>query len=292
MVRLELPEMNRRNMILFSLLIVILAIPSYLIYDYTQHNPKFCKTCHLMNDAYDTWNYSAMHELDCHKCHETDMIESMGHVVEVLFEDPQEVTKITEVDNELCIKCHASNNYEWIQVMTTEGHRLHFFDASTPPDCISCHGLNLHVFEPPVNICKSCHNETTWMNTDLVEMHCIDCHEFSSRVMFPDSEDCMNCHDFARIQSIIGDTEHQKVTVETYCMSCHNPHSEDKYEDCRSCHTSEYSGLHEISSHQTCSLCHSPHDNKGYRKNCLFCHKNKDDHYSYTKCELCHSFIS
>jgi len=143
---IQIPEMNRRNQVLLLLILVIIALPSYLIYDYTQHNPKFCTTCHLMNTAYDTWNMSAMHDLDCHKCHETDMVESLGHVVEVVFEDPHEVTKITEIDNELCIDCHASNDYEWIQVMTTEGHRVHFFDNSDPPFCIDCHGLNLHVF--------------------------------------------------------------------------------------------------------------------------------------------------
>ncbi|MFC1803514.1 hypothetical protein ACFL0D_06050 [Thermoproteota archaeon] len=292
MVRFKIPEMNRKNQVLLILALIIIAIPSYFIYDYTQHNPKFCTTCHLMNTAYVTWDQSAMHDLDCHKCHESDMVENLDHVVEVVFENPQHVTKITEVDNELCLECHASYNYQWMQVMTTDGHRTHFFEREMPPDCIDCHGLNLHVFKPSEEICLDCHDKDTSMDTPEASLHCIDCHEFSSRVLFPTSDDCVNCHDFARTQTIMDKTSHQKVQVETDCMSCHNPHTENKYEDCLVCHTLTGTGLHENTSHQLCELCHVPHRSTGLREICLSCHLDRETHYPKIECELCHSFIS
>lgn len=283
--------MNKRNQVLLLLIIVIIALPSYLIYDYTQNNPKFCTTCHLMNNAYDTWEISAMHDLNCHECHETDMVESMGHVVEVIFEDPKNVTKITEVENELCIHCHASNDYTWNQIINTEGHRVHFFENKNQPYCISCHGLNLHLFEPPFQICQDCHNVETWMDTSEYNIHCVDCHEFSVRDLYPESGDCINCHDFARTKTVMAESKHQSVKVETYCLSCHNPHTEEIYEDCENCHTEEPKGLHNVSAHQSCAICHSPHMDQSFREKCIACHKNKETHYSLTKCEICHSFI-
>ena len=145
--RLKIPEMTRRNKALIALALIAIAIPSWFIYDYTQNNPKFCTTCHLMSHAYETWEHSAMSELNCHECHESDMIESLGHVVEVLTENPQEVKKITEVDNELCEHCHACNQPKFTQVTYTAGHKVHIFEKENQPACIECHGLVLHVFE-------------------------------------------------------------------------------------------------------------------------------------------------
>jgi hypothetical protein len=290
--RLKLPEMTRRNQVIIAIALLIIAIPSYFIYDYTQNNPKFCTTCHLMNTAYETWDISAMHDLNCHECHESDMVESLGHVVEVLTENPQHVTKVTEVDNELCEECHASNDRRWRQVASTAGHEVHFFERDQPPDCIECHGLRLHVFEPPEEICMECHDKETRMDTPEIEMHCLDCHEFTDRLLFPEKEDCINCHDFARLQAIMDESIHQSVRVETDCFSCHNPHEERKFVDCESCHDTGGLGLHDNTSHTSCELCHTPHSLTGMRDNCLTCHLDRGEHYSQADCHLCHSFGS
>ena len=45
---------------LFVILIVG-GIGGYLMYNYTQHNPKFCKTCHtIMIESYETWETSEL----------------------------------------------------------------------------------------------------------------------------------------------------------------------------------------------------------------------------------------
>ena len=289
---MKIPEMTRGNQILLLLALIVIAIPSYFIYDYTQHNPKFCLTCHLMNDAHDTWEVSAMHDLNCHECHIADMATNIHNVVEVLTKDPQVVTKHAEIDNEICEECHASNDYQWKQILTTDGHLVHFYQREhVRPDCIDCHGLNLHVFTPPEEVCMGCHSKDTSMDSPEAEIHCIDCHEFSNSVLFPESDDCVNCHDFTRTQSFMTETIHNKIQVETDCMSCHNPHTENTYEDCLDCHDPSDDGLHEIPSHQSCALCHSPH-RSSFEETCLSCHIDRETHYQTTKCELCHSFTS
>ena len=164
---MKLPEMTKRNQILLILVLIIAAVPALFIYDYTQNNPKFCTTCHLMNSAYDTWNVSAMHHVNCHSCHETDMITSMNHVYDVLFKNPSEVTKPVEITNEMCESCHASNDPQWLQVVNTAGHKVHFFGEENYADCIDCHGLTLHVFEPPEQACLNCHDPEKVHASDL-----------------------------------------------------------------------------------------------------------------------------
>ena len=287
---LKLPELNRKNLIIFSIVALALAIPVVYVYDYTQNNPKFCTTCHLMNSAYETWDQSAMHDLNCHECHESDMVESLGHVVEVLTKNPQQVTKITEVDNELCEHCHVSNDPQWLQVVNTEGHKVHFFDKPQPPYCIDCHGLRLHVFEPPEEICKECHEKSLTMGTPTMEIHCIVCHEFTTALLLPEREDCVNCHDFARLQTIMEESYHKNTQVDIDCRSCHNPHIENAYIDCTNCHDQSGYGLHDKTVHSDCKICHAPHRDTDMRDNCLTCHRDRETHYYPVNCDNCHSF--
>lgn len=288
--KIKIPEMTRRNKILIVITLVAITIPSLLIYDYTQNNPKFCTTCHLMSHAYETWDQSAMNELNCHECHESDMIESLGHVVEVLTKNPQEVTKITEIDNELCEHCHSSNKPQWTQVTYTAGHRIHIFEKGDPPACIECHGLVLHVFEAANDICEECHFERFTFNTHDQILNCTDCHEFNARLLFPKKEDCIDCHDFARKMSIMEETYHKSTQVETNCMSCHNPHTDKLYYECEDCHDMSGSGLHNIIEHNECETCHTPHSEVEMRQNCLTCHTDRDNHFTPVECYNCHFF--
>jgi nitrate/TMAO reductase-like tetraheme cytochrome c subunit len=57
---MKLPEMTKRNQLLLVLAILIIAVPSIFIYDYTQNNPNFCTTCHIMDEAFVTWESSSM----------------------------------------------------------------------------------------------------------------------------------------------------------------------------------------------------------------------------------------
>ena len=286
---MKLPEMNRRNKALLLVLLVIIVVPSVFIYDYTQNNPKFCTTCHLMNEAYDTWSVSAMHDLNCHECHETDMVESIGHVIEVLTKNPDDVTKPTEIDNSLCEHCHASNDPQWLQVVNTAGHKVHFYGDADHADCIDCHGLRLHAFEPPEQTCVECHEEEKTYVEELMGTHCVSCHEFTAvdHDLFPPSNVCLQCHEE---QNMTGVSFPVDVHTRTACVNCHNPHEEEQVPDCTQCH-GEGEGLHLEAGHVECTSCHIPHSDAEVRATCESCHVDKEDHYAPVNCAACHSFI-
>ena len=255
---MKLPEMTKRNQILLILVLIIAAIPALFIYDYTQNNPKFCTTCHLMNGAYDTWSVSAMHDVKCHTCHETDMIESMNHVYDVLFKDPSEVTKPVEINNELCETCHASNDPQWLQVVNTAGHKVHFFGEENYADCIDCHGLNLHVFEPPEQACLNCHDPENVHASEMMMNDCITCHDFlvESNDLTPTRDNCLECHEQ---KGVITVSMPPDAHIDSSCTTCHNPHGTVTAINCGECHdVSE--GLHAISLHADCTSCHVPHE--------------------------------
>ncbi len=272
--------------LLLVLGVVIIALPAIYIYDYTQNNPKFCTTCHLMNEAYETWEASAMHDLNCHTCHETDMVTSISHVVEVLTKNPQEVTKTVEIDNELCENCHASEDPQWLNVVNTAGHKVHFFGEENHADCIDCHGLELHVFRPPEESCLECHDPESVHASDTMHVDCMNCHQFlvEGRSLEPAREDCLECHSGMEeaVFSVVVQA-HENST----CTQCHNPHGEVTQVECSLCHQAE-EGLHNVSAHTDCQSCHLPHQEKPVREVCGSCHLDKEDHFPETSCTSCH----
>ncbi len=268
------------------LALIVIAIPSFFIYDYTQNNPRFCTTCHLMNDAYDTWTVSAMHDLNCHSCHEGSMVENLGHVTKVLLSDPEVVTKETIIDNEKCESCHTSEDPQWLQVADTAGHKVHIFSNENIAECIDCHGINLHVFMPPEEACTQCHDDNRINVETIMGTHCVSCHNFlvEGDEPLPNRNDCIVCH---VEEDSMGASFPYNAHNDTACMNCHNPHQDEPFPDCASCH--EATGtLHTTHSTNDCTSCHLPHSEVEIRNNCLSCHLDKSDHFAPTSCVSCH----
>ena len=287
---MKIPELTRNNQILLLLALIVIAIPSYFIYDYTQHNPKFCLTCHLMNDAHDSWEISAMHDLNCHECHIADMATNIHNVVEVITKDPQEVVKHAEIDNELCEECHASEDPQWLQVVNTDGHETHFFGNENYAECIDCHGIELHVFRPPEEGCLECHEESRVHASESMEATCVSCHEFlangnSDHFIPSEREDCIKCHSEKEEISMSLTME---AHLDSSCTSCHNPHEVEVAEDCATCHNVD-EGLHAVTLHTDCTSCHVPHVELGVRETCESCHIDRKEHFAPVDCSSCHA---
>jgi hypothetical protein len=268
--------------------LIIISLPVFFGYDYFQNNPKSCLCCHLMNDAYETWYVSAMHDLNCHECHVADMTENIGHVVEVLLIDPEAVVKETEIDNERCEHCHANEDPQWIQVANTAGHKVHFYDPSDHADCIDCHGLRLHTFEPPEETCMECHEGSRRHAEDIMHTHCVECHHFEviSDELLPENVICKECH---ADKDVMSPTFPPETHLNLCCRECHNPHLMEPYPDCTECHD-EGVELHSIDAHDECLLCHKPHSKISMRSNCESCHKDKINHFASLPCSSCHTF--
>lgn len=287
---MKFPEMTRDNQLFLLLALIVIAIPSLFIYDYTQHNPKFCTTCHLMTDAYDKWEDSAMHDLTCHECHVADMSKNINHVVEVITEDPQKVVNPTEIDNELCEECHASEDPEWLQVINTDGHKAHFYGQTNYADCIDCHGMSLHEFRPPEEGCLECHEDSKVHAATSMDATCVTCHDFlangnGDHFIPSERDDCITCHAGKEDISMATTAE---AHLDSSCASCHNPHETEVAEDCTTCHEVD-EGLHAVELHSDCVSCHVPHVEIGIRENCVACHVDKREHFAPADCTSCHN---
>jgi hypothetical protein len=217
------------------------------------------------------------------------MGESIGHVVEVVTANPEKVTKLVEIENELCENCHASEDPQWLQVVNTAGHKVHFYDNINHADCIDCHGERLHVFEPPEETCLDCHGEEKRHPEEIMITHCVDCHQFiaTEHELIPERFECIACHEES---ASMGASFPLEAHTDSACKNCHNPHEENTFPDCGSCHEN-VEGIHEISAHSDCTSCHIPHSNKELRENCLSCHIDKKEHYSNVNCATCHSAV-
>ena len=287
---MKIPEMTRNNKMLILLALIVIAIPSYFIYDYTQHNPKFCLTCHLMTDAYDTWETSAMHDLTCHECHVADMATNINHMVDVLTKDPQVVVKPAEIENELCEECHVSEDSQWLQVVNTDGHKVHFYGEVNHADCIDCHGMELHVFRPPEEGCLDCHDDSRVHAAESMSATCVTCHDFladgnGDHFIPSEREDCITCHFQMEEISMSLTTE---AHLDSSCTSCHNPHEEQVADDCSKCHNVD-EGLHEVPAHNDCTSCHVPHVEASIREICVSCHIAQEEHFAPADCTGCHN---
>jgi hypothetical protein len=279
----------KKHPLLILVVLVVVAIPSAFAYNYVNNDPKFCTTCHLMNEAFSTWNASAMHGLNCHTCHESDMLVNLGHVVSVITENKAVVTKPVKIDNQLCENCHASDDPKWLQVVNTDGHNVHLFNGTVSANCIDCHGTRLHAFRPPQEICVECHPKDKQIAEKVMDTHCTGCHEFlaTEGELIPKEEKCLQCHEN---KTTTGASFPGNAHNATDCINCHDPHKENIFPNCTSCHT-QGGGLHNIPAHVNCNSCHIPHDGATLRQNCLSCHPDKKQHYeSINECSKCHSF--
>lgn len=278
----------KKNAFLILLALIIVAVPSAFAYNYVQNDPRFCTTCHLMNTAVSTWNASAMHGLNCHTCHESDMLTNVGHLVSVVVEGKTEVTKPVVIDNQLCESCHANNDPKWLQVANTEGHKVHIFNETDPANCIECHGARLHVFSPPEEVCVKCHSVDKQIAEQTMGTHCATCHEFlaTSGELVPENAKCLSCHPG---KESMGVSFPNNAHSDGNCIDCHDPHKVSIFPDCTSCHAAG-GGLHNVPAHNNCISCHLPHDGNQLRANCLSCHPDKEAHNPSEACQDCHYF--
>lgn len=278
--------MTKRNQVILLLALLIVVVPSIFIYDYTQNNPKFCTSCHLMNEAFDTWETSVHGDTNCHSCHEADMIANIRNVIDVLTKNPSEVTKHAEIENELCEKCHTSTDPQWLQIQNTAGHQVHVYGEKEEVYCIECHGMELHDFVPGKEACLDCHSPDNLHRTDTMIIECVACHDFlaEENKLTPVREECLSCHSNKEITLSIPLDTH----LETTCTKCHDPHALEVAEDCSTCHDTN-EGLHIISSHMDCITCHVPHMEISVRDNCETCHVDKKEHFAPSSCTGCHT---
>lgn len=261
-------------------------------YNYTQHDPNFCTSCHIMTESWDRWATSEHKDIECHTCHNPGIFVSTMMVVDFIFGSYERVERHTLVQDEVCSECHQSGSPQWIQVAATAGHQMHADEQNI--SCTTCHAVTIHRFSPPGSICNVCHEDKSIIGP-MANMHCLNCHEFLvvEEQLIPQRKDyCLDCHQALTDDGVGLPTD---APMQYACGDCHQPHQEaQQVLDCLSCHTVE--GLHLEGEHgaTSCVTCHEPHEWRvTERETCLACHTGRTEHYAPYSCSTagaCHSF--
>ena len=148
-------------------------------YEYVQHSPNFCISCHTMDSAFGAWAQSGHKNVECHTCHRPDVASNLRQLWLYATERPGEVVKHAEVNRAVCETCHNAKESpaKWNAIMTTSGHKVHA--GAQAVSCVQCHATSIHHFRPPEQVCNDCHKGVTLAAAGgMGELHCLQCHNF------------------------------------------------------------------------------------------------------------------
>ena len=294
---------------LLAMLGAVVAFGGYKAYDFVENDPQFCKSCHTMNRAHDSYMASGHTAVTCHGCHEADLINNLSQLYHFLTERPDEPTKHAEVPNGVCLGCHGQTATgeraagAGTDISKTLGHKVH--EEALKLKCTACHGRDLHQFEPAVKTCVLCHKDKQIKNGKMAANHCASCHPFADSTassLLPRREDCLACH--AKTAAELHLAFPADAPMSWDCGTCHHPHGgsagepeKPGTEQCAKCHKEhvETGALHKLhvgDVEAACVDCHRPHDwRTGGRAACGKCHEDEvgDEHHAGHACAGCHN---
>lgn len=270
-----------KGFILAAIVIVAVlgAIVGYRYYRYSQDDPQYCASCHLMKEAFTEWQKGRHRDVVCQKCHQLSILEQNQLLVAYVIKGGEQRFSQThgrEKPWNGCKKCHIDEVAQGsITLNKSYGHALHVFMQRI--DCKICHKGTVHDFHPNEKACQVCHKDKGVHGIGMEAFSCLNCHAFSEKTpsMIP-RDRCIKCH------THIPKTGPMSNLL---CHECHKPHGQIKPTSsaCISeCHSNEASvgqhGLH-MKKGLDCLYCHKPHSwvvgKQMARTLCTKCHAYK-----------------
>jgi hypothetical protein len=293
-----------------SLVIVVGGgVIAFKFYDFTQNNPKFCVSCHLMQPAFDKWSQSVHNKVNCHDCHHLSIADQNKLLVTFVLKRPESVPPRhgeVIVPWKYCVKCHWEKEDKFSGaplINNSTMHAKHYFMEQI--ECSKCHGYKVHEFRPEARFCVKCHQGKEVHGTGMENLACLNCHTDRTADLRPGRAKCLYCHgdEADRDKLVAGGTldvthykpSEQKVKaaikinvpkdapMQFNCYQCHKPHTKVRpdWGDCLNCHRNITKvGKHNIHINvlgMECQQCHKPHawtvTEKSARKDCVLCHE-------------------
>lgn len=252
---------------IFIFVSAYMALSGYRYYQYVEHNPSFCGSCHIMKHAEETWKESVHKDVNCKSCHVQDVSARARILWSSWTKNTDSVGKHTKLDREICQKCHYSGDKNMRQVADTIGHKQHI--GKLDLQCLSCHvstSENLHVFTPSPKNCQTCHSHSTTNAGNMKDMHCTTCHTFLSHEnaqLTPKTDTCLSCHSGMQVKDEVFPDDNP---MPFDCADCHKPHTKTYLTsfDCLTCHVDLFDNKNHTNLGQVgmtgCVTCHRPHD--------------------------------
>lgn len=271
-----------KGFVLAAIVIVAIlgAMVGYRYYRYTQDEPQYCASCHMMKEAFLEWQKGKHRDVVCQQCHHLSMIEQNQLLVAFVVSGnnrPFSQTHGREKPWKACKKCHMDEmSQAAILLNKSYGHVKHIFMEKI--DCNVCHQGTVHDFHPDENACKKCHQNKGVHGMGMEAFSCLKCHLFSENTpsIIPNDK-CIKCHN---------DIPQKGIMAGLLCQQCHKPHGKIKSASSTcaiNCHRNEASvgqhGFH-LKKGLNCTDCHEPHSwiigDKKAATLCSKCHFYKD----------------
>ncbi len=274
-------------------MIVLILISATAIW-YTSR-PDFCRSCHIMEPYYVSWQNSSHKDVDCIKCHfapgafEKARGKLLGLVQLAKYVTSTEGPRpAAEIPDASCLRssCHEtrllSGRVDFQGIPFDHAPHLENILHGKKLRCVSCHGQivqGTHMAVTP-STCFLCHFKNGEFNQGLGA--CTRCHQipknefelgggvtFSHDLAYERAVDCVNCHgDLIRGN---GEIPHER------CQVCHNrvedlerindsvfmhaTHVSDHKIDCLDCHLEIYHTLESDKLAEAVSNCTGCHPN-------------------------------
>ncbi len=303
------------KIIIAVLLLVIIVgggVVAFKFYDFTQNNPKFCISCHLMKPAYDAWQKSEHTGINCHECHHLSIPEQNKLLITFVLHRPKSVPprhgKVI-VPWKYCVECHWEKSEKYPKAKKINNsmmHAKHYFMEKI--ECSKCHGYVVHKFTPEERFCLRCHKGKEVHGVGMEGLACLNCHTDRTVDLRPGRKKCLFCHGSEEVRKeLIADntidvqfflpgketiSKADKIDVpkdapmQFYCYKCHKPHAEimPAYGTCLSCHPQILNvGMHKMHVQTMgieCKTCHKPHSwrvtKEQAKTTCTQCHEYRE----------------
>ena len=285
---------------------------AYNLYDFTQNDPKFCVSCHLMQESFETWQKSVHEEINCHECHHLTIPEANMLMFNFIVHNPDSVPdrhgKII-VPWRNCIQCHWEKDERYPEatsINTSRLHAKHVFMEQV--ECSKCHGYKIHQFLPEERFCVMCHSDKEVHGVGMEELACLNCHTDMQADLRPVRAKCLFCHgtlemqeyepeDFKSMDLKYFSPPQETIDAATKidlkkdspmqfaCATCHHPHESERpdWGNCLDCHRNVLvvgsHGLHIQEMGLDCKQCHRPHKwsvtEEQAKETCTTCHGYK-----------------
>ena len=265
---------SRLTFIIKTLLkVVLIIVPIILIFSFTAveytSQSKFCKSCHIMEPYYESWETSSHSEVSCMECH---FPPGIGAFVESKTQAISQVAKYftktygtkpwAEISDKSCLRsgCHTERLLRGQVVFkgVVFDHQTHLTQLRRGKQlrCVSCHsqivqGSHITVTETscflchfkslpesePISGCPSCHAEPI----ETIEVQGV---KFDHQEMVGQGVDCRRCH--------LGVIKGNGEVPRERCMGCHiEPDRLAKYND------SQFMHQNHVTDHKVeCTQCH------------------------------------
>ncbi|MEW5746989.1 MAG: hypothetical protein AB1805_16290 [Nitrospirota bacterium] len=249
----------------------------YRYYRYTQEDPQFCASCHLMDAAVREWQKGKHRDVVCQRCHQLTIFEKNQLLVAfvVAGNKPLEQTHGREKPWQACNRCHTDSAAQGAVTMTKSyGHARHVFMQKIA--CKECHKGTVHDFHVNERSCQECHHDKGVHGIGMEAFSCLKCHSFSEKTpsMVP-KDRCIKCHAaIPRKGPMSG----------LLCHQCHRPHGK--------INPTPATCVSECHRNETAVGQHGRHLSKGLH--CMYCHRphtwTVGEERAKSLCSECHAF--